>query len=129
MPGDLRRLILSHNTFQGELPSPFPNLQLVEELAIDNNNLSGTLPDLNHLSTPRLITLNLARQQHGLHGTLPAQYRDLPYLHNLDVSDNNLTGTIPYIGKRETLILSQNCFTGHIPPGFGGKECEFVDTD
>ncbi|GJX31832.1 probable leucine-rich repeat receptor-like serine/threonine-protein kinase [Tanacetum coccineum] len=64
---------------------------------------------------------SLKRQ--GLHGTLPPEFADLPYLQNIDLTLNFLNGTIPpEWGSMQQLVnisLLGNRVTGSIPKELG----------
>ena len=127
VPHNLYKLRISNNSIRGELSNSFPHLIHLDEMAIDNNNLTGTLPARLHLSIPRLVTHTLSRQQAGLTGSIPDEYLNFRFILNLDLSDNKLTGSIPYIGQLETLILHDNILTGPIPYGYGGLDCKPIN--
>ncbi|PPS12331.1 hypothetical protein GOBAR_AA08311 [Gossypium barbadense] len=82
--------------------------------------LKGTLHNLNFLSFPSLVSLNL--QNNSLYGSIPSHIGNLSKLVFLDLSYNNLYGNIPsQIGMLKSLMelkLSKNSFYGPIPPTF-----------
>ena len=98
--------------------SSVPNLQI---LLLDPQSFNGTMPnEFNHskmagwyLGGPSTPTI-----QNRLVGTIsPNWFIQYPATQLLDVSYNNLTGTVPNYGmeKLQTLTLSSNQFT-HWPP-------------
>ncbi|MEN9609799.1 MAG: hypothetical protein RLZZ628_613 [Bacteroidota bacterium] len=82
----------------------------VTSIKMENNNLSGHLPNLNLLF---LDTLNLGYNH--LTGSLPQL--SLPNLTYLDLYDNQLTGSIPNLNcpNLRRLILAKNQLSGSIP--------------
>ena len=91
----------------------------VTELALPDNNLSGPLPaELGSLTS--LTTLDLSDNQ--LSGTIP-DLSSLTQLQTLNLGDNQLSGTIPdwlssLTGLRD-LSLRDNRLTGAIPEELG----------
>eukprot|EP00271_Cylindrocystis_brebissonii_P019771 TRINITY_DN6201_c0_g1_i1.p1 TRINITY_DN6201_c0_g1~~TRINITY_DN6201_c0_g1_i1.p1 ORF type:complete len:1333 (+),score=204.16 TRINITY_DN6201_c0_g1_i1:466-4464(+) len=143
----IQDLDVSDNLFTGELPSNlFEKWKIVESIALSRNNFSGALPtslcatsdnldtvlvDNNqfsgpipkHLATcPALVSLDM--HQNKFNGTFPASLGHLPLVF-LDLSSNNLSGTVPpfYNGKNVnaavdliTVSLANNKFSGNLPP-------------
>lgn len=84
----------------------------VQKVELPNNNLSGEL--LNY-DFSYLFKLDLS--QNNITGTIP-NFNDLPNLYSLNLSDNQLSGTIPNfqtIPLLNNLDLSANQLTGQIP--------------
>ena len=90
----------------------------VTELALPGNNLSGPLPaELGSLAS--LTTLDLSDNQ--LSGTIP-DLSTLTILTSLNLGDNQLSGTIPdltALTHLQTLNLRDNRLTGAIPEELG----------
>ncbi len=90
----------------------------VTELALPDNNLSGPLPaELGSLTS--LTTLDLSDNQ--LSGTIP-DLSSLTSLTTLNFGDNQLSGTIPdltALTQLQTLNLRDNRLTGPIPEELG----------
>ena len=91
----------------------------VTDLELSSNNLRGTLPaDLGTLSN--LITLDLSDNQ--LSGTIP-DLSAVTQIQSLDLGDNQLSGTIPnWLGSLtglQELSLRNNRLTGAIPEELG----------
>ncbi len=84
------------------------NIRIIDLL---DNNLSGTIPDLN---LAQLETLNLAFNE--ISGTIP-DLQNLPQLTSLYLEVNNLIGTIPNFDSPiiEEIRLYGNQLTGTIP--------------
>ncbi|XVF34508.1 hypothetical protein REPUB_Repub18cG0064600 [Reevesia pubescens] len=115
----LKFLSIGHNRFSGELPNCWNNLQSLKVLDVSNNSLSGNIPSsltsLCHLvllilsnnnlrgnipyplfncqQKPRLYILQL--RSNLLEGDIPEQLCRLSDVHDLDLSDNSFTGSIP----------------------------------
>eukprot|EP00252_Welwitschia_mirabilis_P015161 TRINITY_DN3335_c0_g1_i1.p1 TRINITY_DN3335_c0_g1~~TRINITY_DN3335_c0_g1_i1.p1 ORF type:complete len:647 (-),score=89.42 TRINITY_DN3335_c0_g1_i1:196-2136(-) len=100
----LRGLFLQDNQFSGPLPSFFSSWSNLVKLDLAFNRFSGSIPNsINSLT--RLDTLYL--QDNNLTGTLPALR--LPSLGNFNVSNNDLTGSIP----SSLSHFSQSAFLGN----------------
>ncbi|KAM4070205.1 hypothetical protein ACB094_12G147000 [Castanea mollissima] len=91
--GNLSKLTvmtLSGNSFRGNLPS-FANLNHLASLKLGSNGFAGPIPcDLMNLT--RLTTLNL--ESNKFQGSIPSSISRLKNLMNLDLSFNNLSGTM-----------------------------------
>lgn len=101
-----------------------PALQHVEMLDLNDNNLSGTLPDsisgLTHLT-------GLYVYSNAIRGTLPTTITTMSRMLRIEVFTNQMSGTIPDdIGLRlphmTGLLLQQNAFSGTIPSTVGALE-------
>ncbi len=90
-------------------------------LALPNNNLSGTLPDL-LADLSALTSLDLSGNT-GLTGTIPATLGSLAALTSLDLSDGGWSGAIPVelgsLTSLTTLDLGGNALTGEVPAELG----------
>ncbi|CAN0880413.1 Probable LRR receptor-like serine/threonine-protein kinase At3g47570 [Linum grandiflorum] len=104
----LRNLNLSHNLFQGEIPINITLCSNLRFLLLGDNNLTGKiLPEIGSLEFLQRLRLG----PNNLIGKLPASLGNLSML---------LTGAIPVEILRisslsNTLNLSRNSFTGHLP--------------
>jgi hypothetical protein len=122
--GNLTNLVvlaLSMNRLSGEIPSKIGNLPQLNKLYLDDNMLFGHIPTSLAQCT-RLTMLNLS--VNNLDGSIPSEILSISSLSlGLDLSNNNLTGTIlPQIGKLINLGLlnvSSNKLSGEIPSELG----------
>jgi len=93
-----------------EVALPQLNLPFLEELIIDYNNFTGTIPDLSNLTN--LSVLNLGNN--NFEGDL-LDLSPFTKLEELDLSQNRLTGTLPDFSNNPALQkinLSRNLITG-----------------
>ncbi|PON60178.1 Mitogen-activated protein kinase kinase kinase [Parasponia andersonii] len=144
---NLEYLDLSRNGFTGGLPSSMANLKSLNYLSLSNNKLTGIIPsslgDLTKLSVINLrgnsfngsipeSLFNLALEEvdfseNQLSGPIPSgstsSTRLFESLHFLDLSMNNIQGTIPaemgLFSSLEYLNLSWNNLKSRVPPEFG----------
>ncbi|THU73406.1 hypothetical protein C4D60_Mb04t22500 [Musa balbisiana] len=109
-------LRFSMNFFSGEFPLGFGNCASLEELSIDINAVSGTLPE-DLFKLPFLRRLHF--QENQLSGSLSSRIGNLSNLELLDLSFNWFSGRIPNIFSRlrklEYFSLQSNSFSGHLP--------------
>ena len=110
----LGMLNASKNLLTGSLPWELSNLRSLQTLDLHENNFSGAIPTLN---TAFLVSLDLSSNQ--LNGTLPYAFGGLNNLAMLNLSRNFLTGDVSWQFQNNklltTLDLSQNFFSGHLP--------------
>ncbi|WMV55349.1 hypothetical protein MTR67_048734 [Solanum verrucosum] len=149
----LQRLDLSSNSLSGPLPNNASNLQKLTQLDLYDNLLNGTIPcwlfSLHLLrpflslgknqysglpdelkTNPALIKLDLSNNQ--LSGSVPQSLVNLTYLYTLDLSSNNITGPFPAsilsLTHLEYLDLSSNSLSGPLPSNASMlQELFFVD--
>ncbi|RVX12758.1 Receptor-like protein 12 [Vitis vinifera] len=137
---NISTLALSNNRLTGGIPSSMQKLSKLEQLYLQNNLLTGEIPswlfhfkglqDLN-LGGNRLnwndsvkIAPNsrlrlLSLKSCGLVGEIPKWISTQTNLYFLDLSKNKLQGALPQWFlemRRNGLILSDNEFTGSLPP-------------
>nr|XP_010929848.1 probably inactive leucine-rich repeat receptor-like protein kinase At3g28040 [Elaeis guineensis] len=113
----LQHLDLSSNQLTGSLPASLDHLKELNYLSLSDNMLAGPIPD-SAAECRRLSQLWLKKNR--LNGSIPQALFDLG-LEVLDLSSNELTGTIPPGSARisetlHSLDLSNNRLTGTIPP-------------
>ncbi|GLT94947.1 hypothetical protein SLE2022_126570 [Rubroshorea leprosula] len=136
---NLAILNLRSNKFSGHIPRELCALNFLQVLDVAQNRLSGTLPSCisnlsamvffvrgsteNYISysSPSIFIENVILVMKG-------RFYDYDWILNmvrvLDLSDNNLSGEIPWEITRlqglQSLNLSHNLFTKRIPPNIGG---------
>eukprot|EP00775_Hariotina_reticulata_P010840 gene10840-10996_t len=108
-------LDISHNNFEGSLPSAPWGMNALTSLTASFNSFTGTLPEaLYHL--PTLANLELANNR--LSGTVSGRLSLLLALQFLHLSHNNLSGTVHdsvwYTTRLASVDLSHNQLSGTI---------------
>ncbi|URD84984.1 LRR receptor-like serine threonine-protein kinase [Musa troglodytarum] len=107
---NLLLLDLSSNKLVGGVPDSLCNLQMLESLHLSHNNLSGQIPHCLKSCT-ELATLDLGHN--NFIGNIPTWIGEsLLYLKTLSLRSNAFTGSIPQ-------DLSNNNLSGTIPQSFG----------
>ncbi|KAL5705623.1 hypothetical protein ACHQM5_023904 [Ranunculus cassubicifolius] len=110
------RLILQGFNLNGVFtPNTLTHLDQLRVLSLQNNSLTGTIPDLSQLVNLKSLYLN----HNAFSGTFPLSIVTLYRLRILDLSRNNLTGEIPKeltsLDRVYYLRLDSNRFNGTIP--------------
>ncbi|KAJ9540289.1 hypothetical protein OSB04_026795 [Centaurea solstitialis] len=82
---------LSNKNMTGSIPSDLTKLTSLEELWLDGNALTGSIPDF--MGCPNLRIIHLENNQ--LSGHLPSSLANLPKLSKLYVQNNLLSGYVP----------------------------------
>ncbi|MED6112252.1 hypothetical protein PIB30_059987 [Stylosanthes scabra] len=109
---NLEALSLENNNFSGNLHEHILNGCLsLTNLFLDNNQLNGTLPSFTKL--PNLSFLTASRN--NFQGSITKEFCGPRFFMILDLSFNNLSGTLPSCLNMSTLNLQGNGFTGKIP--------------
>ncbi|GFS35200.1 leucine-rich repeat protein kinase family protein [Actinidia rufa] len=109
----LRVLSLQNNSLTGPIPdlSPLSNLK---SLFLDHNSFAGSIPTA--ISTlHRLRTIDLSRN--NLTGPIPKSFVDLTRLNYLRLDSNKLNGSVPPLNQSSLQIfnVSRNNLTGAVP--------------
>ena len=103
----------------GTLPTTIGNLRRLEDIRLENNYISGALPDFSKLSFLARFQIDL----NVIRGQLPASIEDLDYLKTFTVFGNYIDGPLPNELRNSfnmsTLNLHDNAFTGTIPTEWG----------
>jgi Leucine-rich repeat (LRR) protein len=114
--GMIRVLRFTSNLFAGVFPAGFGNCTKLEELYLDINGISGSLPD-DLFRMPSLTNLSL--QENQLSGRMSPRFSNLSRLARLDISFNSFAGHLPNIfgslGKLEYFSAQSNFFRGPLP--------------
>ncbi|KAE8728709.1 hypothetical protein F3Y22_tig00004111pilonHSYRG00116 [Hibiscus syriacus] len=112
----LSTLILRENRFTGGIPSFFLELEMLSELQLGGNPFGGRIPSSIGAMKNLIYALNLS--SNALTGEIPSDLRNLFKLVQLDISINNLTGTLTVLDGMDSLVevnISYNHFTGPKP--------------
>ncbi|XP_024316704.1 receptor-like protein EIX2 [Brachypodium distachyon] len=123
LPQNISYLDLSENNLSGPLHSHI-GASMLEVLLLFSNSISGTIP-CSLLQLPRLIFLDLSKNQ--LSGTLPncPQGNKTSKITMLNLNSNSLSGAFPLFlqkcTKLQFLDLGYNKFSGSLPTWIGSK--------
>jgi hypothetical protein len=116
---NLRNLLASNCTFTGTVPSQITSPQLFS-VQLNNNALCGSLP-----SFPKLTLLNeLYLQENVFNSPIPASWKNLVVFTKLDLSSNELDGTIPEPFLYSPTIAQQVSLAGN---PISGNMTAFMD--
>ncbi|QCD94834.1 LRR receptor-like serine/threonine-protein kinase FLS2 [Vigna unguiculata] len=85
--------VSNFNFFEGQIPDGFRNLTLLENLDLDENSFSSFTPLLFYNSFAHLKFLDLS--SNNLQGTIPDDLGNVTSLVTLDLSYNQLEGPVP----------------------------------
>jgi hypothetical protein len=111
------RLVLRSLDLAGVFaPHTLSNLDQLRVLSLQNNSLTGTIPNLSGLFNLKTLFLD----NNYFTGSIPLSIFSLHRLKTLDFSHNNLSGNIPIdfinLDRLYYLRLSFNAFNGSVPP-------------
>ncbi|KAK2664813.1 hypothetical protein Ddye_003387 [Dipteronia dyeriana] len=128
----LKRLSLAFNNLTGHLPQLFSYLSgcskhTLQTLLLNDNFLSGSLPDFTPFSSLRELQL----QRNKLDGSFPKSFGHLSHLTILYLDDNNLVGSIPDLSvfvSLKKLSIYDNLLNGNLPKSLG-KLSKLEDLD
>ncbi|KAG6382877.1 hypothetical protein SASPL_157404 [Salvia splendens] len=123
LPKGLANVFLSKNSFSGNIPEQFVNLDQLQHLDLSNNNLTRTPPLL--FSLPNISYLNLS--SNTLSGSLPEHLKCGERLSLIDLSDNKIVGQLPNCLADERIVkISGNCFSTDARDQHSASYCKDV---
>ncbi|KAF7006259.1 hypothetical protein CFC21_021313 [Triticum aestivum] len=99
----LLELDLSFNSLSGSVPLSFYNMTSLEFFNVGSNALVGQMPSHIGFSLPNLQFLIMGSNR--LEGLIPASLSNMLNLQTLDLSNNLLHGSVPYLGSLANLHL------------------------
>ncbi|XVF89147.1 hypothetical protein PTKIN_Ptkin19aG0106900 [Pterospermum kingtungense] len=115
----LQQLDLARNNLEGPIPTRLFALKNLTDIYLFDNKLSGEIPQ--SIEALNLVEIDLS--VNNLTGTVPEDFGKLQYLDFLDLFLNQLTGEVPTsIGLLPNLkyfSVFDNKLTGVLPPEFG----------
>ncbi|XP_024195836.1 receptor kinase-like protein Xa21 [Rosa chinensis] len=117
---NLEELYLDFNGLTGTIPPTIGNLSSLKSLGLTQNNVKGSIPrDLGRLS--RLVKFLIRRN--GLSGPVPPEIFNISSLQVIEASDNALSGKFPSssavrLPSIEFISFANNKITGHVPSYF-----------
>ncbi|XP_014511501.1 leucine-rich repeat receptor protein kinase EMS1-like [Vigna radiata var. radiata] len=135
-------LRLPQNRLNGTIPLKLCQLSALQVLDLSNNNLMGPIPhcigNLTGMASKKNISVNQPVEWYEQDVRVVMKGRELEYTRTLnlvvtlDLSNNNLIGSIPEgitsLGALLNLNLSYNLLSGHIPKRIGDmKSLESLD--
>ncbi|KAG4380711.1 hypothetical protein GLYMA_15G001500v4 [Glycine max] len=112
----LTTLILSENHFSGGLPAFLSEYKMLSELQLGGNMFGGRIP--RSVGALQSLRYGMNLSSNGLIGDIPVEIGNLNFLERLDLSQNNLTGSIEVLGELLSLVevnISYNSFHGRVP--------------
>jgi Leucine-rich repeat (LRR) protein len=107
-------IFIPENQLVGSIPREIDHLTSLEMLGLQNNQLSGSIPDFIHAN--KLLYINLNNNE-LLSGSIPASLGDIPKLQVLGLGNNKLSGSVPAnLGSLQlkTLAIHMNQLTGDL---------------
>ncbi|XP_071712129.1 probable inactive leucine-rich repeat receptor-like protein kinase At3g03770 [Rutidosis leptorrhynchoides] len=112
LPNGVITVLLSNNSFSGNIPEEFGNLNRLNHLDVSSNALVGTPPS-SLFVLPNITYLNLASNM--LSGSLPSSIKCGNKLGFVDISSNQLTGRLPSCldtvsSNKRVVKFTGNCF-------------------
>ncbi|XP_050206269.1 probable LRR receptor-like serine/threonine-protein kinase At1g67720 [Mercurialis annua] len=87
----ITKIALSRKNLEGEIPPEINNMEELSELWLNDNFLTGQLPDISNLINLKIVHL----ENNKLSGSLPKYLGNLPNLQELYIQNNSFTGKLP----------------------------------
>ncbi|KAI9096399.1 hypothetical protein K1719_026118 [Acacia pycnantha] len=111
-----------NNLLSGQVqPKLFSSNMILKHLLLDNNDLSGSIPDTIGL----VKTLTVIRYDHNhITGEVPSSIRNLTKLTDLNLGNNKLNGSMPDLARLNSLTtvdLSNNSFNSSSIPSWASS--------
>ncbi|XP_059654740.1 probable LRR receptor-like serine/threonine-protein kinase At3g47570 isoform X2 [Cornus florida] len=112
----LSRLNLSHNQFEGQIPSTLDECSKLQTLSLSYNKFCGAIPrEIGNLTFLKWLYLGA----NNLEGNIPTEIGKLANLKDLDMGWNQLSGSLPAsifnISSLEGIGLDNNTLSGNLP--------------
>ena len=127
----LQELLMSQNRISSSIPETLMDLTRLDTLDLSSNIIHGTIPkSIGKLLLLRHLKLNNNFLVGGIPHTLalssPVNGKMGDLLENIQLQDNQLSGTIPlqleYLPKLNTFLLHENKLTGEVPSGICSED-------
>ncbi|KAK6248176.1 hypothetical protein QUC31_019741 [Theobroma cacao] len=121
---NLRQVLLQNNNISGGIPPELGTLPKLQTLDLSNNRFWGAIPgsfgQLNSLQYLFCVVLscneNRRLNNNSLSGPFPASLAKIPQLAFLDLSYNNLSGSVPKFPARTFNIVGNPLICGSSSP-------------
>jgi Leucine-rich repeat (LRR) protein len=125
MSKDMIYIVLSTNLFTGQLPRNWSEFKDLQFVYVDNNELTGPLPDISVADVSKYASSSLLQfyaSNNKLSGTIPSALWEHTNLQVLSLASNRLSGSLTSelnnLRGIESLDLSTNRFSGDLFAAF-----------
>ncbi|XVF34475.1 hypothetical protein REPUB_Repub18cG0061800 [Reevesia pubescens] len=126
----LETLRLSNNNLSGKIAPTIFNSNALNELYLDGNNFDGEIPLLDVSAADFLVLHDIDLSNNKLSGKLPRWIWNVSDLQILALSNNHFDGLIPFelcnLDRLRFLDLSENNLSGSLPSCFNPPNIEHV---
>lgn len=113
-------LQLDNLGLSGPIPESLQHCTSLQTLSLAGDNISGTIPPRICGWLPYLVRLDLSGND--LEGSLPSELANCTFLNDLELSDNKLSGNIPpefdEMQRLKNFSVARNNLKGAIPQSF-----------